>query len=67
VAPPDIPAADRQRLIDFVTQVNKSPEWAEIRKKNGWTEFFKTGDDATKFITEETTRVQALEKELGII
>ncbi|MGW7685391.1 Bug family tripartite tricarboxylate transporter substrate binding protein [Kribbella sp. NPDC054772] len=66
VAPPDVPPADRQRLIDFVTQVNKSPEWAEIRKKNGWTEFFKTGDDATKFITEETTRVQALEKELGI-
>ncbi|WP_327634994.1 tripartite tricarboxylate transporter substrate binding protein [Kribbella sp. NBC_00482] len=67
VAPPDVPAADRQRLIDFVTKVNQSPEWAEIRKKNGWTDFFKTGDDATKFIAEETTRVQALEKELGIL
>ncbi|MEV5961338.1 tripartite tricarboxylate transporter substrate binding protein [Kribbella sp. NPDC051952] len=67
VAPPDIPAADRQRLIDFVTQVNSSPEWAEIRKKNGWTDFFKTGDDATKFIADETVRVQGLEKELGII
>ncbi|WP_350276003.1 tripartite tricarboxylate transporter substrate binding protein [Kribbella sp. HUAS MG21] len=67
VAPPDIPAADRQRLIDFVTTVNQSPEWAEIRKKNGWTEFFKTGDDATRFIAEETTRVQGLEKELGIL
>ncbi len=67
VAPPDVPAADRQRLIDFVTKVNQSPEWAEIRKKNGWTDFFKTGDDATKFIADETTRVQALEKELGIL
>lgn len=67
VAPPDVPAADRQRLIDFVTKVNQSPEWAEIRKKNGWTDFFKTGDDATKFIAEETTRVQGLEKELGIL
>lgn len=67
VAPPDVPAADRQRLIDFVTKVNQSPEWAEIRKKNGWTDFFKTGDDATRFIAEETTRVQALEKELGIL
>jgi putative tricarboxylic transport membrane protein len=67
VAPPDIPAADRQRLIDFVTTVNNSPEWAEIRKKNGWTDFFKTGDDATKFIADETVRVQGLEKELGII
>ena len=66
-APPDVPAADRQRLIDFVTKVNQSPEWAEIRKKNGWTDFFKTGDDATRFIAEETTRVQALEKELGIL
>ncbi|MEU8223067.1 tripartite tricarboxylate transporter substrate binding protein [Kribbella sp. NPDC048915] len=67
VAPPGIPDADRQRLIDFVTKVNESPEWDAIRKKNGWTDFFKTGDDATKFIAEETTRVQALEKELGII
>lgn len=67
VAPPDIPAADRQRLIDFVTQVNSSPEWAEIRTKNGWTDFFKTGDDATRFIADETVRVQGLEKELGII
>ncbi|WP_410791900.1 Bug family tripartite tricarboxylate transporter substrate binding protein [Kribbella sp. C-35] len=67
VAPPDVPAADRQRLIDFVTTVNQSSEWAEIRKKNGWTDFFKTGDDATKFIAEETTRVQGLEKELGIL
>jgi putative tricarboxylic transport membrane protein len=67
VAPPDIPAADRQRLIDFATLVNTSPEWAEIRKKNGWTDFFKTGDDATKFIADETVRVQGLERELGII
>lgn len=66
VAPPDIPAADRQRLIDFVTKVNTSPEWAEIRKKQGWTDFFKTGDEATKFIADETTRVEALLKELGI-
>jgi putative tricarboxylic transport membrane protein len=67
VAPPDIPDADRQRLIDFITKVNTSPEWAEIRKKQGWTEFYKTGDDARKFIAEETTRAEALLKELGII
>jgi len=67
VAPPDIPDADRQRLIDFVTQANDSPEWAEIRKKQGWTDFFQTGDAATKFIADETTRVQALLTELGIV
>ena len=67
VAPPDIPDADRQRLIDFVTKANDSPEWAEIRKKQGWTDFFQTGDAATKFIADETTRVQALLTELGIV
>ncbi|GAA0585565.1 tripartite tricarboxylate transporter substrate binding protein [Kribbella sandramycini] len=67
VAPPDLPDADRLRLIDFVSKVNASPEWAEIRKKQGWTEFFKTGDDAKHFIADETTRVQALLKELGIV
>ncbi|WP_405058920.1 tripartite tricarboxylate transporter substrate binding protein [Kribbella sp. NBC_01505] len=67
VAPPGIPDADRKRLVEFVTKVNTSPKWAEIRKKQGWTEFFKTGDDASRFIAEETTRVQALLKELGIV
>jgi putative tricarboxylic transport membrane protein len=67
VAPPDIPEADRQRLIEFVTKVNSSPEWAEIREKQGWTDFFKTGDEATKFIADETTRVEGLLQELGIV
>lgn len=67
VAPPDIPDADRQKLIEFVTKAHDTPEWAGIRKKQGWTDFFRTGDDATAFIAEETTRVQALLKELGII
>lgn len=67
VAPPDIPDADRQRLIDFVGKVHDSAEWAEIRKKQGWTDFYKTGDEATRFIADETTRVEALLKELGIV
>ena len=65
VAPPDIPDADRQRLIEFITKVNDSPEWEEIRKKQGWTDFYKTGDDAKKFIADETTRVQALQRSWG--
>ncbi|GAB3821651.1 Bug family tripartite tricarboxylate transporter substrate binding protein [Kribbella italica] len=67
VAPPDIPEADRQRLIEFVTKVNSSPEWDEIRKKQGWTDFFQTGDEAKKFIADETTRVEGLLRELGIV
>ncbi|TWD83949.1 putative tricarboxylic transport membrane protein [Kribbella amoyensis] len=67
VAPPDIPEADRQRLVHFVAKVNNSSEWAEIRKKQGWTDFFQTGDEATKFIADETIRVEALLKELGIV
>ena len=67
VAPPDIPEADRQRLIDFVGSVHDSPEWAEIRAKQGWSDFYQPGDEARTFIAEETTRVQALLKELGIV
>ncbi|WP_328994062.1 tripartite tricarboxylate transporter substrate binding protein [Kribbella sp. NBC_01245] len=67
VAPPDIPDADRQRLIEFVSKAHDTPAWAEIRKKQGWTDFWRTGDEATAFIAEETTRVQALLRELGIV
>jgi putative tricarboxylic transport membrane protein len=67
VAPPDIPEEDRQRLIEFVGKVHESAEWKQIREKQGWTDFYKTGDDAKTFIAEETTRVEALLKELAIV
>lgn len=67
VAPPDIPDEDRQKLIDFVGTVHDSPQWKQIREKQGWTDFYRTGDEASKFIAEETTRVEALLKELGIV
>lgn len=66
VAPPDIPDADRQKLIDLIGTLHESAEWKAIREKQGWDDFYKTGDDAKTFIAEETTRVEALHKELGI-
>ena len=67
VAPPDVPAEDRQRLIEFVSKIHDSAEWKQIREKQGWDDFFRTGDDASMFIASETSRVDALLKELGIV
>jgi putative tricarboxylic transport membrane protein len=67
VAPPDIPAEDQQRLTEFVDRIHASPQWREVLEKQGWDDFYRTGDDAKAFIAEETTRVEGLLKELGIV
>ena len=33
---------------------------------NGWSDFYKTGDEAVEYIEAETERVEALYEELGL-
>jgi len=46
--------------------VHTSQAWADVREKNGWTDFYRSGDEAKKFINDETTRVAGLLEELGL-
>lgn len=66
VAPPGIGDADREKLTKFVTDVHGSPEWKAALKKNGWTDFFQTGDEFEAFAESETKRVSELMSELGL-
>lgn len=67
VAPPDIPNDDREKLLDLVDELHDSPAWKETLERQGWTDFYKTGDEAEEFIASETARVEDLLKELGIV
>ena len=44
-----------------------SPEWTELREKNGLAEFTSFGKDFDVFVRKQIENVAALSKELGII
>ncbi|PPF46257.1 tricarboxylic transporter [Pseudoclavibacter sp. AY1F1] len=66
VAPPGIDDATRDELVDIVTELENSPEWAEALDRNNWTDSFQPGTDFEQFLVTETDQVTALVKELGL-
>lgn len=66
VAPPDISEEERQVLIDIVTEMVETPEWAEEVEINRWEPSVLTGDEFGAFLEEEQARIDELLAELGI-
>jgi putative tricarboxylic transport membrane protein len=66
VAPPDIEPAERDAAIEAITKLRDSPEWKQALEKNGWTDFFKPGDEFKSFMDTESTRVKDVLGEIGL-
>ncbi len=66
VAPPDIKPAERDAAIDAITKLHDSPEWKQALEKNGWTDFFKPGDEFKTFMDSESTRVKDVLADIGL-
>ncbi|GAB2904153.1 Bug family tripartite tricarboxylate transporter substrate binding protein [Streptomyces mayteni] len=66
VAPPGLTDAERERLINLVTELHESPEWQEALEVNGWTDAFVTGEDFGDFLAAEDERVDGILRELGL-
>ncbi len=66
VAPPDVSDKDRDAIVAVIDKLHDSEGWKTTLDERGWDDFYRTGDDAEKFIAEETTRIKALVKELGV-
>ncbi len=65
-APPDISDDDRKSLITMVESMAKSETWATECKNRNWTSILMTGDDYKKFVEEDTARIEAILKDLGL-
>jgi putative tricarboxylic transport membrane protein len=66
VAPPDIKPAERDAAIKAITKLHDSPEWKAALKKNGWTDFFKPGDEFRSYMDSETKRVKTVLGDIGL-
>jgi putative tricarboxylic transport membrane protein len=65
-APPGITDEDKAALIALVGKMAESPSWAEECKNRNWTPILQTGDDYAKFLAEDTARIEAILKDLGL-
>ncbi len=66
VGPPEMKDADRDAAIAAIEKMHDSQEWQDILKKNGLTDFFKTGDDFESYLEGENDRVEGVLEEIGL-
>lgn len=62
----DMPEANHQEWIKRFEALNDSAEWKEVLKTQGWTQYFLAGDEFTKFIQDESERINKVLKDAGI-
>jgi putative tricarboxylic transport membrane protein len=47
--------------------MHDSPEWQQALESNGWTDFFKTGDEFSTFLNDEITRIEGVLTDIGLV
>ncbi|WP_338889524.1 Bug family tripartite tricarboxylate transporter substrate binding protein [Rhodococcus sovatensis] len=67
VAPPGISDEDRQTLIDIVTEMVETEQWATAVERNRWKESVITGDEFGEFLDVEQARITGILEELGLV
>jgi putative tricarboxylic transport membrane protein len=67
MAPPDISSEQRDAVVGLVTELHDSEAWTEALETNGWSDFFRTGDEYASFVQSETGRVEGVLKDIGLI
>jgi len=65
-APPGISDSEREGITKLIDKVHESKQWKDVLAKQGWSDFYKSGDEATAFMKSEEARVKTVMKELGL-
>ena len=67
VAPPGISDEDRQTLVDIVTEMVETEQWATAVERNRWKESVLTGEEFGEFLDVEQARITGILEELGLV
>ncbi|EPR77295.1 Tricarboxylate transport protein TctC [Leifsonia rubra CMS 76R] len=67
IAPGEISEEDRQKLIDFITEVTSSDSWKQTLETKGWADAFLAGDEFDSYLGENITDVTAVLKDIGLV
>jgi putative tricarboxylic transport membrane protein len=66
VGPPELSAEQTQAVVGLVKKMHDSDEWQKALKDNGWTDFFKTGDEFASYLKDEDQRVTQVLTDIGL-
>jgi putative tricarboxylic transport membrane protein len=64
-APPGIPRAERESLLNAVDRLVRSRGWQDVLTRNGWVDLYLPGDGFERFLRLEQRRVASLVRDLG--
>ncbi|HLT57428.1 MAG: tripartite tricarboxylate transporter substrate binding protein [Limnochordales bacterium] len=66
VAPPGISAQQRDALVAAFDQLHASEAWHQVLADNDWMDFYLSGDAFAQYLQEESARVEAVLREIGL-
>ena len=65
--PPGMSGKMRNEIAKMLGDVQKTPEWEAVRKRNAWVNIYNPGDKFVSFLETQTVEMTALMKKLGVI
>lgn len=66
-AAPGLPEADLASYQAAIEKMYDTPEWEEVRARNGWVNIHNSGDDFRSFLEEQEKQIGDLMKKLGFL
>jgi len=67
VAPPGITEAQKAQWVGVLDKMHATQGWKDAMAKNGWTDAYTTGEEFTKYLTEQEQRVDDVLTTLGLL
>lgn len=67
VAPGTIDEAKADELVELVTEMQATDDWATVLEDNAWADAFVAGEEFDSFLGEEITRVEQVLRDIGLV
>jgi len=65
--PPGMSSSMKNEIAKMLGEVQKTPEWEAVRKRNAWVNIYNPDKKFVKFLKTQTKEMTALMKKLGVI
>ncbi len=65
--PPNMSSKDKKAVAKLLGDVQKTPEWEAVRKRNAWVNIYNPGKKFDRFLADQTKVMTSLMKKLGVL
>jgi putative tricarboxylic transport membrane protein len=66
-AAPGLPEDKRAQYVSALKAMYDTPEWEDVRARNGWVNIYNPGDEFTAFLTSQEKQIGDLMRKLGFL